>query len=190
MDNKETVDGVESTKIDYSTMSTEELIAFAEKANKKANDQELARKKREEEIKELKAEKSLDSEGQDVVPTTPAPVTQKEDLKESGVSLAEVRLANTLSNDEIEQAKKYAQAFGMSLEEASNDDGFKARIESTRKISKSEDMSIDDIGTLSVRMSDDEFMKAMKAGNIDMNSQESRDRAVKLARQEYKSIKA
>lgn len=183
---KDKIDGSQApSEIDLTTLSQEELLEFAQKANKKATDQESARKKLEDKLKVYK-EKETPTEDEGTPSEKRAP--EKEDTEEKsqgGLSTAEVRLVNKgYSDEEIDAAKRYAQAFNMKLGEAVDSAGFKAQLQETRETNKSGDMSIDDISTLNVSMSDEEFMTAVQAGEIDVTSGKNRERALKLAKAE------
>lgn len=185
---KEKTDVKYTSETDLKEMSQEELLAFALKADKKSVDQEAARKKRETELDLLR--KEIEDEGKSTTPDKATETEEKEEPKqESGLSLDEVRLASTLSNEEIAVAKKVAESFGMSLVEASQSDAFKAHIKKSRETSESEGMSIDDITTLNSKMTDEEFMDSVNAGDIDISSGKNRDRALKIAQKEIQSYR-
>lgn len=183
MENKQTVAGREATKNDLSTMSHEEVLAFAEKSAKKAHDQELARKKLKEELDNIKAsEKPQEKLPEDKVS---APTEKPEVIKEqtSGLSEKDVIAYSKLVNqgysaDEIQNAKSLVgTALGDNLESVVGSAGYQAQLKEQRQIKKSQDISIDDLSGINTVMSDEQFMSSQ---NIDLKDPNQAERYKKI----------
>lgn len=147
-------------------MSKEELLEIAQKAMKKANDQELGRKKYQNQVKELKALLNSDAETEEATP-----VAQPKQEAQANSSREEIRLIGEgFSDSEIDEIKAYAQAYNLSLTDASKDDLLQARIKRVREERHSAMASLHSPMGSTVATSDNDFYKSVLAGDVDINN--------------------
>lgn len=173
-------------------LSQEELVKYAVRQTKNYKDQALYNQKLN---KKLKGE---GTESNDTGTETPdedeKSSKQKVSKKEtqgsspvsSGVSLEEARLAVNYSNEEIEMAKKYASSFDISLSEAVEDPGFKAKLTAKREHKKSSEMSIDDLSTVSSFTTDAKFLELVKQNEDMLKDETHRQRFIELKKKEMR----
>ena len=158
-------------------MSKEELLEIATKALKKANDQELGRKKYQNQVKELKAMLGGDAETEEATP-----VAQPKQAVQANSSREEIRLIGEgFSDSEIDEIKAYAQAYNLSLTDASKDDLLQARIKRVREERHSAMASLNSPMGSTVASSDNDFYKSVLAGDIDLNNPANSKRFAAIA---------
>lgn len=157
-------------------MSKDELLEIATKALKKANDQELGRRKYQKQVKDLKALLNGDAETQEE-PTQEAPKKQVA----ANSSREEIRLIGEgYSDSEIDQIKAYAQAYDMSLTDASKDGLLQANISRARDERHSAMASLNKPTGASVASSDKDFQRAAMNGDVDLTNPANAKRLAKI----------
>lgn len=158
-------------------MSKEELLEAASKALKKANDQELGRKKYQKQVKDLKALLNGDAETTEETP--------KEEVKPNvpvNSSREEIRLIGEgYTDSEIDEIKSYAQAYNLSLADASKDDLLQARIQRAREERNTAMASLGSPRGSTVASSDKDFYNSALSGDVDLNNPANAKRFAKIA---------
>jgi len=145
-------------------MTRDELLEVSLKALKKSEDQEK---------RALKAEAKLKATAEESQPATPSEQKPKQSTAGSGLSFEEVELINKgYTKQELETARKYAQAFGMSVSSAAEDAGFKAKIQREREMRQAADALISGAPAQTSRISEDDFEKGVINGSIDITENE------------------
>lgn len=172
--------GAEPVVNNFSEMSREELEALVLKKDKAYNDQ----KGRAEKLKqELDTNKVVTKPVEKTVELPKeAPVVVKSSNEDDMYSVATL-VSQGYNKEEIALAKKLVGAFGNNLSEVTASAGFQAQLNTTREMTKSSEMQIEDLTGLIAPTDGNTFMSQVDKGLIDLSNPTHAARFKKLSAQ-------
>lgn len=165
---------------EFEGKSVEELMEIASKNAKAYQDQAQYNKKLKQELESYKA--STDNQEATKEDKADAPKPKADPVSETVVPTSEeIRLIQKgLTDEEIEEAKRFAKAFDKGLLEVVDSNPFQTRLNELRESQKSKEVNLDNLNSPNVHMSDDDFFRKVTDGIIDISNESHQERYKKI----------